>query len=355
MEERLLKESSNFWISKTYSNFIYNLIEKMRFHLKQTKKVDIDFFDKVLDLIDEKIKNNDIFDINNFILNEINNSKVMDVIQKKFISEINSYIELYLERIKKVCIKTDKWHDDYDEAYKKYMAKDIEELKKIAKNLKINKLNIYNNENKLELFKRIYENEQLIKHQSPKKSPKVKSPKKSSKVKSPKKSSKMNEINFSKYELLKDLTILIDIKKYPISIKLYNENVKILLIIESSTDIILYGFYKHKNETRQGVVRCALYFLLEFLLEKNLITNKHICSVSSPTPTDCDLERLIKIYNQIGFILYEPEPGKPINLKASINLLISTLEKQCMDSNYIKKDNYYDYKYYNKNLYNKKS
>jgi hypothetical protein len=190
------------------------------------------------------------------------------------------------------------------------------------------------------------------KRKSPKvKSPKVKSPKvKSPKVKSPKvKSSKMNEINFSKYELLKNLTVT-DTKKYPIIIKLYNENVEILLIIESSTDIILYGFYKHKNETRKGVVRCALYFLLEFLLENNLITNKHICSVSSPTPNDGNLERLKKIYNQIGFILYEPEPGKPINLKATIKLLISTLKKQCMDFNYIKKDDYDNYKYYNNNL-----
>ena len=187
------------------------------------------------------------------------------------------------------------------------------------------------------------------KMKSPNIKSKRKSPKKSSKVKSPKKSSKMNEINFSKYELLKDLTVT-DTKKYPISIKLYNENVKILLIIESSTDIILYGFYKHENETRKGVVRCALYFLLEFLLENNLITNKHICSVSSPTPTDGNLKRLIKIYNQIGFILYEPEPGNPIILKATINLLISTLKKQCMDFNYIKKDDYDNYKYYNKNL-----
>ena len=165
-------------------------------------------------------------------------------------------------------------------------------------------------------------------------------------------SPKMNLINFSKDELLRNLTITngddTNIIKYPIKIKLYNENVKIILVIESQTKIILYGFYKNENENRQGVVRCALYFLLEYLLEKKLITNEHICSVSSPTATDGNYERLIKIYNQIGFILYKAEIGFPINLKAPIKLLISTLENQCMDMNYIKNTDYSDYDYIKK-------
>ena len=104
-----IKKSANFWISNEYLTFITKLISKMRECFKKTKKnVDMNFFNNILDLIDEKIKNNDMFDINKFILNEINNSKIMDAIQKKYIPVIMEYIELNLERTKKVCIEINK-------------------------------------------------------------------------------------------------------------------------------------------------------------------------------------------------------------------------------------------------------
>ena len=52
-------------------------------------------------------------------------------------------------------------------------------------------------------------------------------------------------------------------------------------------------------------------------------------SVSSPSPDNGDLPRLIKIYRQIGFILSEPQPGIPINLIANVETIISTLKDQC--------------------------
>jgi hypothetical protein len=79
---------------------------------------------------------------------------------------------------------------------------------------------------------------------------------------------------------------------------------------------------------RVGIARCAFYVLLNFLLENNQITREHICSVSSPTSGN--EARLIKIYEQIGFTLGDPEPGNPINLKAPIHLLMSTLKEQCL-------------------------
>jgi hypothetical protein len=137
----------------------------------------------------------------------------------------------------------------------------------------------------------------------------------------------MEQYTYSKNELLKNL-IIKNNGPYPINVKLINNIVKIWLAIDSPTGITLYAFYKDDNENRVGIARCAFYVLLNFLLENNQITREHICSVSSPTSVD--EARLIKIYEQIGFILGDPEPGNPINLKAPIHLLMSTLEKQCL-------------------------
>jgi len=192
---------------------------------------------------------------------------------------------------------------------------------------------------------------------SPMKSPRKsnrKSPMKShmkSPRKSNRKSSKMNLMNFSKNEILENL-IISNTDEYPIYVKLNNKIVKIFLTIESLNEISLNGFYKNENENRKGIVRCAFLFLLEYLLKQKLITNEHICSVLSPTPNDGNIGRLIKIYKQIGFILYEPEFGNPINLKAKISFLISNLKKQCMDINYINKDDYEYMDKYNNKLYN---
>ena len=76
-------------------------------------------------------------------------------------------------------------------------------------------------------------------------------------------------------------------------------------------------------------MRCALYVLLEELLEQGIIQKHQIMKVSSPTPDDGNIERLIKIYTQIGFIKGDAEPGNPINLYNSIGELIETLEEQC--------------------------
>ena len=367
------KESANFWIYEAYFMCISNVMEKMEDCLKPKKNTDLLWH--IIDLIDEKIENNDMFDINKFILNEINNSKVMDAIYKKYIPVIMEYIELDLERTKKVCIEINK-NGEYPidvgvtrfrkskkivkSPFRKISPKSPKSPKKVVKCKDDEEINPYTSKcskkckdeeernPKTGRCRKICKDEEERNHKGIciKKSPKVKK----SKMESPKvKSPKMNLINFSKDELLRNLTITngddTNIIKYPIKIKLYNENVKIILVIESPTKIILYGFYKTENENRQGVVRCALYFLLEYLLKKKLITNEHICSVSSPTATDGNDERLIKIYNQIGFILYKPEIGNPINLKAPIKLLISTLEKQCMDMNYIKNADYSDYDY----------
>ena len=141
----------------------------------------------------------------------------------------------------------------------------------------------------------------------------------------------LEQMLFSKPELLTNLSI----KKsssgnaYPFNVTLVNSAVRILLIIESPTEITLYGYHKSHRESRKGVARCAFYFLLTELLSKKQITNEQIVHVSSPTPDDGNLRRLIKIYEEMGFTLGEPQPGNPTNLNASIETLISTLKQQC--------------------------
>ena len=150
----------------------------------------------------------------------------------------------------------------------------------------------------------------------------------------------MKELSFFKTELLNGLSIN---GNNPIKVKLINNEVKILLIIEKNR-IDLIGYYKISKEKRQGIARCALYFLLLQLLEESYISGNETIYVSSPTPDNGNLDRLIKIYIEMGFKRGEPEPGNPINLYSNVSNLISKLKKQCKNKdsyifNKILKDN----------------
>jgi hypothetical protein len=65
------------------------------------------------------------------------------------------------------------------------------------------------------------------------------------------------------------------------------------------------------------------------LLEKGKIQKHDTMKVSNPEPDDEDMERLIKIYTQIGFKHGESEAGNPVNLYSTIQNLIETLAVQC--------------------------
>ena len=137
----------------------------------------------------------------------------------------------------------------------------------------------------------------------------------------------MEKLPFNKVALLENLQISENSNNI-MYIKLINNNVKILISIMGGI-IYLYGFYKQDGIEEKGIVRCALYVLLEELLEQGIIQKHQIMKVSSPTPDDGNIERLIKIYTQIGFIKGDAEPGNPINLYNSIGELIETLKQQC--------------------------
>ena len=136
----------------------------------------------------------------------------------------------------------------------------------------------------------------------------------------------MEKLPFNKVALLENLKI--ENRNEITNIKLVNKNVKILISILGGV-IYLVGFYKQSLDGKRGIVRCALYVLLEKLLAEGKIQKQQIMKVSAPTPDDGNIERLIKIYTDIGFKKGRPEPGNPINLYNTVVELIKTLTAQC--------------------------
>jgi hypothetical protein len=130
---------------------------------------------------------------------------------------------------------------------------------------------------------------------------------------------------FDKNELVKNLQVTQT--ETNLKVKLYNEYVQILLYI--TDNVTLYGFYKMAGRKEIGITRCALYYLLDLLLRDGLIQPEQNVHVSSPTPDDGDLNRLIKMYKDMGFVLLAAQPGIPTNLNASVEKLMSTLTLQC--------------------------
>ena len=68
---------------------------------------------------------------------------------------------------------------------------------------------------------------------------------------------------------------------------------------------------------------------MEKLLAEGKIQKQQIMKVSAPTPAYGTMERLIKIYTDIGFKKRLLEPGNPINLYNTVVELINTLTDQC--------------------------
>jgi len=137
----------------------------------------------------------------------------------------------------------------------------------------------------------------------------------------------MEKLPFNKAALLENLKIQ-ENSYGGLNIKLINKNVRILLSTGFG-DIMLDGFYKGEGIEKKGITRCALYVLLLALLEGGVIQEHDTMKVSSPSPNDGNMERLIKIYTQIGFTKGEPQVGNPVNLYSTIQNLIKTLKEQC--------------------------
>jgi len=131
----------------------------------------------------------------------------------------------------------------------------------------------------------------------------------------------MQSYTFSKDELFTNFD-----EDSNITYTLENDHVEIVVNIDLDGNLILVRFYKKEQELKKGIVRCALLLLLERILTDSKVTLQHTISVMKPTPTDGNLKRLIKMYQEMGFILEKEDPPE---LKNTIQNIIDTLKTQC--------------------------
>jgi hypothetical protein len=131
----------------------------------------------------------------------------------------------------------------------------------------------------------------------------------------------MQSYTFSRDELFTDFD-----EDSSTTYTLENDHVEIVINIDLDGNLILVKFYKKEQELRKGIVRCALLLLLEKILKDSEVTPQHTISVMKPTPSDGNLERLIKMYKEMGFILEKEDPPE---LKNTIQNIIDTLKTQC--------------------------
>ena len=143
----------------------------------------------------------------------------------------------------------------------------------------------------------------------------------------------MEQLYFNKDILLENFQIFEDGR-----IKLINDFIKIIITLNTDDKHLeLYGFYKQKKI--KGIARCSLYFLLQKLIIDKKISEEYTINVNSPTPDNGNLERLIRLYQEIGFRFGVPQPGRPTNLIAKVSDLIQNLKLQC--NHIIDSDNYF--------------
>jgi hypothetical protein len=131
----------------------------------------------------------------------------------------------------------------------------------------------------------------------------------------------MQSYTFSRDELFTDFD-----EESSTTYTLENDHVEIVINIDTDDNLILVRFYKKEQESRKGIVRCALLLLLERILNDHPDFNSHTLSVMKPTPSDGNLARLIKMYKEMGFILEKEDPPE---LKNTIQNIIDTLKTQC--------------------------
>jgi hypothetical protein len=128
-------------------------------------------------------------------------------------------------------------------------------------------------------------------------------------------------MSLTKDDLLKDFNI-----QAPYI--LLQNNLVNIVISKFNDKYFLESFYNNSNI--KGAARCALYLLLKKLLESKNITNKTILFIESLMPSDRDLPKLVKTYQEIGFNIVSGEiEEKNIIMSATIDHLIEILTLKC--------------------------
>ena len=148
----------------------------------------------------------------------------------------------------------------------------------------------------------------------------------------------MEKIEFSKSELLKGYEM---VEGDEVKVKIKNDNVLILLSIAPDKKLIeLIGLYNKKQI--KGIARCSLFVLLQKILDLKIVKPDTKIMVDDPEPDDPEpedrnMERLIKIYEEMGFTIEEKPPPVEgsgdyplsIYLISTVQHLIDTLKQQC--------------------------
>ena len=148
----------------------------------------------------------------------------------------------------------------------------------------------------------------------------------------------MEKIEFSKSELLKGYEM---VEGDEAKVKIKNDNVLILLSIAPDKKLIeLIGLYNKQGI--KGIARCSLLVLLQKILDLKIVEPDTKIFVDNPEPDDPEpedrnIERLIKIYKDIGFTIEEQPPPVEgsgdyplsIYLISTVQHLIDTLKQQC--------------------------
>ena len=128
----------------------------------------------------------------------------------------------------------------------------------------------------------------------------------------------MDLLEFNGQELLKNMNINKKNNPPRTLINVVNEHVMIL-------GVLMNGEYKIEEFYETPGAACALYFLLQKLIESGLIIET--VRISSPIPNDGNMPRLINVYTEMGFST-EGTHGNP-DLIANVNDLQDKLSQQC--------------------------
>ena len=157
----------------------------------------------------------------------------------------------------------------------------------------------------------------------------------------------LQQINFFNNELLEGLEIDNSTPEF-IMVTLDNDNVQIYLTIETNEGNIWLKLIEAQIK-KKGVSRCALFFLLNHLIEKGLIDKTYTIFVDEPVFTR---EKPMSTYNRLSadirqirrlmeygfeFMPYVNKPNYRLRkltheLKASVEVILNKLRLQCQSS-----------------------
>jgi len=139
-------------------------------------------------------------------------------------------------------------------------------------------------------------------------------------------------MSISRDELLRNLIITRGGQHFTL-IKLRNEHVRIFLELFDTGGIYFILF---EAIDRRANMHCALYYLLDELLQERIFDENDEIKISSPDITDRQVPDELKYFTDMGFKLI-PELGHPSNMTSRIGIIIDVLKTLCISGGKTKK------------------